>query len=541
MKLKNHIQFSLFAILLLFALNFSINFWSAQQKDAAIKLLQKETDLQSITTTIKQGAGDMQKQVSRLGQIHMEGSTTPLASSEIEKLDAQSAEIAAQIEMFYKLSDGEVRTKVEALQQNYAELVASWHVFYQNFGSNHVQALTELALHAEPLSQHVLYEALPQLEELERQQIETARQELRVAQRWTDRTALITFLLSLCAAIGISVFVYRRIAKGLNTLKQGVESIRNGDAEHRIGLQSNDEIGEIANAFDNLSDDLLTTRNQRTDLEQELAQRCVEVENQRQVSESLLLNILPATVAEEFRRKGAVEPKYLEDVTIIFTDFVGFSSSSEKLAADELVQMLHEYFSAFDEIAARYGLEKLKTIGDSYMCAGGLPERNPSHPVDAVMAAIEIVRAVTERSGTDSQHNWAIRVGIHTGHVIAGMVGKQKFAYDIWGESVNYASRVESSGEPNRIALSGQTYSRIKDFFECEKRSKTHSRVSHQMDLYFVNGFLASLTDDSKQIPPAAFLRRYRSYFQKDPPSFPPQHPAYAANNLQIAKDEISK
>lgn len=337
------------------------------------------------------------------------------------------------------------------------------------------------------------------------------------------------------------MFVYRRIAKGLNTLKQGVESIRNGDAEHRIGLQSNDEIGEIANAFDNLSDDLLTTRNQRTGLEQELAQRCVEVENQRQVSESLLLNILPATVAEEFRRKGAVEPKYLEDVTIIFTDFVGFSSSSEKLAADELVQMLHEYFSAFDEIAARYGLEKLKTIGDSYMCAGGLPERNPSHPVDAVMAAMEIVRAVTERSGTDSQHNWAIRVGIHTGHVIAGMVGKQKFAYDIWGESVNYASRVESSSEPNRIALSGQTYSRIKDFFECEKRSKTHSRVSHQMDLYFVNGFLASLTDDSKQIPPAAFLRRYRSYFQKDPPSFPPQHPTYAANNSQIAKDEISK
>ncbi len=540
MKLKSHIQFSLFAILLLFALNFSINFWSAQQKDAAILLLQKETEFQSITTTIKQGASDIQNQVSRLGQIHLEGSTTQLVSSEIEKLNVQSAETAAQIATLYKLSDGDMRTRVQALQQNYTELAASWHIFYENFGSNHVQALTELALHTEPLGQHVLYEALPALEKLERQQFEMARQELMVAQWWTDRTALIAFILSLCAAIGMAVLVFRRIARGLNTLKLRVESIQTGDAEHQIELKSGDELGEIANGFDNLSDDLHITQNQRTGLEQELAQRCIEVENQRKVSESLLLNILPATVAEEFRRNGTVEPKYLEDVTIIFTDFVGFSSSAEKLAADELVQMLHEYFSAFDEIVARYGLEKLKTIGDSYMCAGGLPERNPSHPVDAVMAAMEMVRAVTERSGTDSRHNWAIRVGIHTGHLIAGMVGKQKFAYDIWGESVNYASRVESSSEPNRIALSAQTYTRIKDFFECEKHSKTHSKVSHEMDLYFVNGFLASLTDDSKQIPPAAFLRRYRTYFQKDPPSFPPKYLTYPASIVQIDKDEIT-
>jgi class 3 adenylate cyclase len=303
-------------------------------------------------------------------------------------------------------------------------------------------------------------------------------------------------------------------------------------------MQPKDELGEIACAFDKLSDDLHATRDRRTELEQALAQRNAEVESQRRISESLLLNILPATVAEEFRCKGAVEPKYLEDVTIVFTDFVGFSSSAEKLAAEDLVQMLHEYFSAFDEITARYGLEKLKTIGDSYMCAGGLPERNPSHPVDAVMAAMEIVRTVTERRGIDSQHNLAIRVGIHTGHLIAGMVGKQKFAYDIWGESVNYASRVESGGEPNRIALSGQTFTRIKDFFECEKRTKMHSKVSHKMELYFVNGFLPTLTDDSRQVPPPAFLRRYRSYFQKDPPSFPSRHAKRQSGDMQLGKNE---
>jgi class 3 adenylate cyclase/ABC-type sugar transport system permease subunit len=541
MKLRNHILFSLFFFMLLFVLNFSINFWSAHQKDGAIQLLQKETNLQSITTTIKQSTGDIQNQVTRLGQIHVEGSTSQLASSELKKLEAQSADIAAQIAMLYKLSDGEMSIKVDALRQSYTDLAASWHTFYENFGSNQVQALSELALHTEPLSQLVLYKELPSLEELERQQIETASQELRLAQWWTDRTALIAFVSSLFAAIGIALLVYRRISKGLNTIKQGVESIRNGDAEHRIGMKSKDELGEIATAFDTLSEDLNTTRNQRTELSLELAQRNEEIEIQRHVSESYLHNILPSTVADEFMKSGAVEPKYLEDVTIIFTDFVGFSSSAEKLAADELVEMLHEYFSAFDEITTRYGLEKLKTIGDSYMCAGGLPERNPSHPVDAVMAAMEIVRVVTERRRTiDSQHSWDIRVGIHTGHLIAGMVGKRKFAYDIWGESVNYASRVESSGEPNRIALSGQTYTRVKDFFECENRSKTHSKVSREMDLYFVNGILASLTDDSKQVPPAAFARRYRSYFQKEPPSFPLQYPAYPASNLQIAKDEVS-
>jgi hypothetical protein len=158
------------------------------------------------------------------------------------------------------------------------------------------------------------------------------------------------------------------------------------------------------------------------------------------------------------------------------------------------------------------------------MCAAGLPERNPSHPVDAVMAAMEIVQAVSERSHRHA--NWSIRIGIHTGHVIAGMVGQQKFAYDIWGESVNYASRVESSGEPNRIALSAQTYARIKDFFECEKRVKTHAKVSHKMELYFVKGFTPNLVEDTKQMPPEAFVRRYRGYFQKEPPAFPPLHAA---------------
>lgn len=527
MILKKHIRYSLFAILILFALNFTTTFWSAQKKEAAIELLQQAISAQALTTSIRQDAGDLQQRVASLAQIPLDAASAPLAAGELAQINSKAASVAEQIAMLRKLSGDEARAKVENLEKSYADLAASWRSFYQNFGIHHAQALTEFVLHAEPLSQHLLHEVIPVLEDLEQQHIASARHELVAVQWWTDRTALMIFVFSLFVATALAVQLHHRITRGLGRLKQGVESIRNGKSTPSFALQSDDELGEIASSFRNITDALHASQARMTLLDRELAQCSAEIDKQRQVADSLLLNILPAKVAEEFRRKGSVEPKYLEDATIIFTDFVGFSSSTEKLAAEDLVKMLHEYFSAFDEITARYGLEKLKTIGDSYMCAGGLPERNPSHPVDAVMAAMEMVRTVTERRGVDSQHSWAIRVGIHTGHLIAGIVGKQKFAYDIWGESVNYASRLESNSEPNRIALSAQTYSRTKDFFECEKHSKTLAKDSQQLDLYFVNGFLPSLTDDFKQIPPPAFLRRYRSYFQKDPPSFPPQRISY--------------
>jgi adenylate cyclase len=158
----------------------------------------------------------------------------------------------------------------------------------------------------------------------------------------------------------------------------------------------------------------------------------------------------------------------------MFTDFVGFTTSAEKLAAEELVALLHEYFTAFDEIARRHGIEKMKTVGDSYMCIGGLPVRNPSHPVDTVLAALEMVQFVSVRHRSDLPVEWAMRVGIHTGPVVAGVVGTLKFAFDVWGDTVNFASRMESSGVPNRVNISERTYARVKDFFSCEHRGKIY-------------------------------------------------------------------
>jgi class 3 adenylate cyclase len=245
------------------------------------------------------------------------------------------------------------------------------------------------------------------------------------------------------------------------------------------------------------------------------------VAQEKRVSEKLLLNILPADVADELRAKGIVSPKYFEDVTILFTDFVGFTVSTEKMAAEELVALLHDYFTAFDRIVERYRLEKMKTIGDSYMCLSGLPMRNPAHPVDTVMAALEMLHAVEERQRPDRPWQWKVRIGIHTGPVIAGVVGINKFAFDIWGDTVNYSSRMESSGQANRVNLSERTYSRVKDFFECEYRGKVLTKEKREVDMYFVNGILPSLLNGSSEIIPPAFVRRYNVYFQKDPPAFP--------------------
>jgi adenylate cyclase len=249
-----------------------------------------------------------------------------------------------------------------------------------------------------------------------------------------------------------------------------------------------------------------------------------EAENQKNIAASLLRNILPDEIASELLAKGAVDPRYFEDVTIVFTDFVGFTASTESIAAEDLVTSLHEYFTAFDQIVGRYGLEKLKTIGDSYMLGGGLPVRSSSNPVDAVLACFEFIKAVDELGSRENAPAWKVRIGIHTGPVIAGVVGIRKFAFDVWGETVNFASRMESSGMPGRINISGQTYSRVKDFFECESRGKVLTKEKKEYDMYFVNGISRRLIDDAPleaRMTPLKFVRRYRIYFQKAPLAFP--------------------
>lgn len=506
---------------MLFALNLVIHFWSDQKRTATVESLRQAVSRQILIETIKQNLNGLQKQVNLLSQVTGKAATVGAATDEITRFNDQLEATEKQIKELRELSDPDARAKVESLQEAYRELGGSWRIFYKNFGIDYPKAVMELAMRADPLSQTVLHQLVPQLQENEKSSVELASTNFYEVARLTDRMTILIFTISTFVAIIVAYLVSRRLSRGLGELKRGTALIGSGDLVHRISIQTRDELGGLAQAFNSMADNLLLARTQLTQANQELEQRHQEVEKQQQVSQSLLLNILPVQIALELEAKGAVEPKYFEDVTIMFTDFVGFTAFTEKLAAEELVHMLHDYFTTFDQIIARYGLEKLKTIGDRYMCAGGLPVRNPSHPVDTVMAAFEIVQAVVKRNQPDSPQQLSIRIGIHTGSVIAGVVGIQKFAFDIWGDSVNYASRLESSGSPNRINLSGHTYSRVKDFFECEYRGKVLTEDKRKFDMYFARGILPNLVDDLAQIPPPAFLRRYRGYFQKDPPAFP--------------------
>ncbi|MBC8047050.1 MAG: tetratricopeptide repeat protein [Fimbriimonadaceae bacterium] len=214
-----------------------------------------------------------------------------------------------------------------------------------------------------------------------------------------------------------------------------------------------------------------------------------KISKARKRSDELLLNILPQEVAEELKQKGSAEAKQFDEVTVMFTDFKGFTQISEKLSPAELVAEIDRCFKAFDHIIEKHNIEKIKTIGDSYMCAGGLPVVNKTHADDVVSAALEIQQYMHEHIEERRKQNkevFEIRIGIHTGPVVAGIVGVKKFAYDIWGDTVNIASRMESSGETGKVNISGSTYALVKDKFQCDHRGKIEAKNRGMIDMYFV-------------------------------------------------------
>ncbi len=214
-----------------------------------------------------------------------------------------------------------------------------------------------------------------------------------------------------------------------------------------------------------------------------------KISKEKKRSDELLLNILPSETAEELKATGTAKAKSFDTVTVMFTDFKNFTQASEKLTPEELVKEINTCYSEFDKIITKYGIEKIKTIGDSYMCAGGLPVTNSTHPVDVVKAGLEmqefIARNKQERISI-GQPFFDLRLGIHTGPVVAGIVGIKKFAYDIWGDTVNTASRMESSGEIGKVNISGTTFELVKDKFKCIHRGKVEAKNKGQIDMYFV-------------------------------------------------------
>jgi len=244
-----------------------------------------------------------------------------------------------------------------------------------------------------------------------------------------------------------------------------------------------------------------------------------ELEKEKEKSDRLLLNILPYKIAEELKENGFAKAKYYEKVSVMFADFTGFTQIAEKMEPEELIKELNKCFVYFDEVCVRHNIEKIKTVGDSYMCAGGVPIKNSTNPIDIILASLEIIdfiKKLQEEQEKKGVTKWHLRIGINTGEIIAGVVGKKKFAYDIWGDTVNTASRLETTSEPDKINISGSTYKYVKDFFECEYRGKVAAKHKGEVDMNFVYRIKPELShDDLGFIPNIKFKEMYNKLLKE--------------------------
>ena len=296
----------------------------------------------------------------------------------------------------------------------------------------------------------------------------------------------------------------RIILTGFSDMESIIEAINTGKVYRYITKPWDKE--ELKITIDNAVETVMLRRNNKIliqdlqeyneQLEKKVVQRTMEIEKQKMVieeekakSDSLLLNILPAEIAEELKRVGRSYARRHEDVSVLFADIKGFTPIAERLRPEELVTLLDQVFSAFDNIIEKYGMEKIKTIGDAYMCACGLPVPDQNSSMKAVQAAIDMQAFIKNFCSTDKIGNlppFQIRIGIHTGPLVAGVVGLRKFAYDIWGDTVNLAAQMEQHSEPGKINISGITNDQIKDVFPSRYRGKIEAKGKGEVDMYFV-------------------------------------------------------
>ncbi|MCE9499401.1 MAG: adenylate/guanylate cyclase domain-containing protein [Leptospira sp.] len=245
-----------------------------------------------------------------------------------------------------------------------------------------------------------------------------------------------------------------------------------------------------------------------------------ELKDSFKKTDEILKSILPENIADEIRNKGRVEPKLLSSVSIMFCDLVGFTDISSKLSPKELLAELDECYTHFDKLVRINRLEKIKTIGDSYMCASGLFDNSFLHAVDAILCGLKIqefMRKYQKSQSRKERPSWKVRIGINTGPVVGGIIGTHRFNYDIWGDAVNISQRMESSGESDRVNVSADTMELGMSFFSFEPRGKIHVKGKGELEMYFVTGVKPELSvDGNGRTPNRKFLAKYKETVGKN-------------------------
>ncbi len=294
------------------------------------------------------------------------------------------------------------------------------------------------------------------------------------------RISIAVIALALLVSIGMGTVLTKSILALSSTMKRFAAK----DFTARTHVRTRDEVGQLCEHFNHMAE---TIQQHNEHLEELVKQRTKELEAEKAKSEQLLLNVLPAPIAERLKAGENLIVDRFEHVSVLFADIVGFTTLSTKKTPEELVTMLNELFSLFDRLAEQHGLEKIKTIGDAYMVVAGIPQPLADHAIAIAHMALDMLAGVAdygERHGIDL----GIRIGIHTGAVVAGVIGKKKFIYDLWGDTVNTASRMESHGVPNRVHVTSQTYEALRGEFELEPRGTIEIKGKGMMSTYLLVG-----------------------------------------------------
>ena len=487
--------------------NLFVYYWSKDQTDASLEELRKATETQGELSRIERGLDDLLRQIQILSNFNDTSGDVALRPEQIESFDSESQSVADRFGAITELVSVDNQPDLLRVNRKSDELIKSWRRFYLYFGRQHEEALTELLMNGEPLAAEVMQMLLPRLITKERERVAKARTDYYARTELTGRITTWMFGGSTLVLM-LALFLFSRdLVRRLARLRRGAEQIGAGDLATRLEDPSKDELGDLANSFNAMGSRLLAAR-------EELDEQYQRVESEHARAQGLLLNILPESTAEELRTDGKVAPQYYSQSTVLFADIKGFTLATEKISADLLVEILNAYFTAFDRICDKYKVEKLKTIGDCYMAVAGVPNRRLSHCVDAVLAAWEVIDAAKELSAREDYPDWQVRVGIHTGPVIAGVVGIKKFAFDIWGTTVNRAARLEQAGAAGRINISEDARVHVKDFFDLESRGAIQTKEKVGVDMYFIEGPHNSLRKGRVPLQ-QAFAERYRVYFQE--------------------------
>lgn len=294
----------------------------------------------------------------------------------------------------------------------------------------------------------------------------------------------IVLLGALALALLASLVLVRSMTEPIRKLTEGAGRIGSGTLDQRIEVHSGDELEMLAEQFNDMARNL---RESYASLERKVDERTAQLAREQAKSRELLTNILPESVIGELAEKGSVQPSRHEEATVLFADLVNFTQASATMPARRMVGELSEIFASFDEITYQEGVEKIKTIGDAYMAAAGLSDEMPDHAQRCARAALRMTRYLDERN-LSSAFKWQVRIGIHSGPLVSGVVGKRKYAFDIWGDTVNIASRVQSASEAGRVNASAYTYDLIQADFDCTYRGKLTAKGKGDIDMYFVDG-----------------------------------------------------